>query len=57
VHSRLWGDSGALVVTDDQGEEKVIGILIDDNKVKSYVLPLEPILKKMQITRVNKINK
>jgi len=51
------GDSGALVVTDDQGEEKVIGILIGGNKVKSYVLPLEPILKKMQITLVNKINK
>ncbi len=50
------GDSGALVVTDDDEQEKVVGILIGGNKVKSYVLPLEPILSRLEITLLNKIN-
>lgn len=47
------GDSGALVVTAKDGEEKIVGILIGGNKDKSYVLPLKRILKNQKVTLIN----
>jgi len=43
------GDSGSLVVTDQTGAEKIVGILIGGNNLKSYVLPIKEILKKRKI--------
>jgi hypothetical protein len=50
------GDSGSLVVTDQAGSEKIIGILIGGNNVKSYVLPIQEILKKRKIMIIGKHN-
>ena len=50
------GDSGSLVVTDEDGAEKIVGILIGGNNVKSYVLPLQKILKRMKIDIQGGIN-
>ena len=51
------GDSGSLVVTDATGAEKIVGILIGGNNLKSYVLPIKEILKNRKITLLNKHNR
>lgn len=50
------GDSGSLVVTDDNGAEKIVGILIGGNNLKSYVLPIKEILKNRKIKLLTKHN-
>lgn len=50
------GDSGSLVVSDDDGQEKIVGILIGGNNLKSYVLPIETILKNRKISLLAKHN-
>ncbi|MBL4673887.1 MAG: hypothetical protein JKX81_16625 [Arenicella sp.] len=50
------GDSGSLVVTDQAGRERIVGILIGGNNVKSYVLPIQEILKKRKITIIGRHN-
>jgi hypothetical protein len=50
------GDSGSLVVTDVAGAEKIVGILIGGNSLKSYVLPIKEILKNRKITLLDKHN-
>jgi len=52
----IGGDSGALVVSDDTGSEKIVGILIGGNNLKSYVLPIQEILKKRKITIIDAHN-
>ncbi|MEO0497581.1 MAG: hypothetical protein AAF141_09455 [Pseudomonadota bacterium] len=49
------GDSGALVVTNDDGKEKALGLIFagDASDNLSYMLPLEPILSKLQLELVN----
>jgi len=47
----VGGDSGSLVVTDGKGQQvKAVGILIGGNDSKSYVLPLQSILKSLKVT-------
>jgi len=48
------GDSGSLVVSDVEGSEKVVGILIGGNNSKSYVLPIRAILQKRGIELVDR---
>lgn len=48
------GDSGSLVVTDNASDEKVVGILIGGNNLKSYVLPIKEILKNRKIELLSK---
>lgn len=48
------GDSGSLVVTDSHGAEKIVGILIGGNNLKSYVLPIKEILKNRKIKLIAK---
>lgn len=50
------GDSGSLVVSDDAGKEKVVGILIGGNNLKSYVLPIKEILKNRKISLISQHN-
>ncbi len=47
------GDSGSLVVSDVDGAEKIVGILIGGNNSKSYVLPIRDILRKRGIGLLN----
>jgi len=50
------GDSGSLVVSDGAGAEKIVGILIGGNNLKSYVLPIKELLKKRKIRIINTHN-
>jgi hypothetical protein len=49
----LGGDSGALVVTNTDGPEQVVGITIAGGRDKSLVLPLKPALKALGLTLVS----
>ena len=53
----LGGDSGSLVVTNyDNKTQKVIGIVIAGDKLKSVVLPLKPALKDLKLKLVAGLN-
>ena len=45
----LGGDSGALVVTDVDGAEEVVGIVIAGAREKSLALPLKPMLDRLHL--------
>lgn len=49
------GDSGALVVTNEDGQERALGLVFagDASDNLSYMLPLEPILRNLNIKLVN----
>ena len=48
----LGGDSGALVVTNDDKKERVVGIVIGGDKNKTAVLPIKDTLKDLGLTLV-----
>ena len=50
------GDSGALVVSDQDESPKIVGILIGGNASKSYVLPLKSVLKRHHLELVGSVN-
>lgn len=49
----LGGDSGALVVTDADGAEQAVGIVIAGARERSLALPLAPMLERLHLTLLN----